>query len=226
MSMPKYNWKSSFPLMLVLFIDGMGIAIVFPILNSILLNPHSSFLSVLYSNQDKNIFYALVLAVFLFSAFFASTLLGDLSDQIGRKKTLLICLIGSAFSFVLTAIAFIAHSLTLLFIGRAVDGFTTGSQPIAQAAILDINDGSKVRSIGYIYCALSAGLVAGPLLAGVLMNKSLVSWFSLATVMWFAAIISISNAFLLLLTYKEKKYLLIKKTNRSVTFYQVGFCSF
>ena len=80
--------------------------------------------------------------------FFGSSLLGDLSDQVGRKKSLSICLIGSFLGYICAALSVSIGSMALMFFGRIVAGFTAGSQPIAQAAIIDSSEEAhKARNI-------------------------------------------------------------------------------
>ncbi len=71
--------------------------------------------------------------------FFGAAILGDLSDSVGRKKSLMICLIGAFLGYLLSAIAIAFHNFWFLILGRIIAGFTSGSQPIAQAAIVDIS---------------------------------------------------------------------------------------
>ena len=193
------------PLLLVLFIDGMGLGLVIPVLNGLIFDPNSTFLSsVALSPTLYNIIYGLIVGIFMLCWFFGAAILGDLSDQIGRKKSLIICLVGAFVSYLLTAFSVSLQSLTLLIIGRIIAGFTSGSQPIAQAAIIDLSTpDTKARNIGYILLTLSLGFVFGPLLGGILADKDLVSWFNFATPFYFAAIISFFNILLLWWLFNE-----------------------
>jgi len=145
--------------------------------------------------------------------FFGAAILGDISDTIGRRKALLICLIGAFFGYFLSAIAIIVKSLGLLIFGRVIAGFTSGSQPIAQAAIVDVSSPvHKARNIGLILLAVSLGFVFGPIIGGVLSDSNIVSWFSFSTPFYFASFISLFNAFLLWMTFKET-FMKTKKVN-------------
>lgn len=98
-----------------------------------------------------------------------------MSDAIGRKNALLICLSGALAGYVVTILALFLNSLWLLILGRAVTGFTAGNQPIAQAAMIDgsANEADRDRNMGYIVTGLSFGLVGGPIIAGLLSDRSL-----------------------------------------------------
>lgn len=193
------------PLLLLLFIDGMGLGLVFPILNGLIFDPASTFLkNETLSPLMHTVIYGAIIGIFMLCWFFGAALLGDLSDKIGRKKSLVICLLGAFFSYLFSAIAVLYHSLALLIVGRMISGLTSGSQPIAQAAIIDIShEDHKARNIGYILLALSLGFILGPLLGGVLSDKTIVPWFTFATPFYFAALIALLNLFLLLIFYNE-----------------------
>ncbi|MDF1795379.1 MAG: MFS transporter [Coxiellaceae bacterium] len=192
------------PLFVVLFLDGMGLGIVFPILNGIVQSPASHFFTSAISTQERSFIYGIVIMVFMLCWFIGSTVLGDFSDKAGRKKALMLCLGGSALGYFLTALAVMWHALWLIFIGRIIDGFTTGSQPIAQASIIDLShDEQKSRNLGLILMSLSLGFVLGPALGGLLSDPHVVSWFDYKTPLVLAGIISVLNMWLLQVMYKE-----------------------
>lgn len=187
--------KSILPLFLVLFIDGMGLGLLFPILNTILIEPQSGFLPADISIGLRDFYYGLTIGIFMICWFFGAAVLGDLSDNVGRKKSLMICLIGSFLGYLLSAIAIPFHSFWLLLFGRVIAGFTSGSQPIAQAAIVDVStEEYKARNIGLILLAVSLGFVFGPIFGGLLSDHRIVSWFGFQTPLYFAAILSFINA--------------------------------
>ncbi len=106
----------------------------------------------------------LLMATYSVMQFLFSPLWGRLSDRIGRKKILLICLLGEAASYIFFAYA---RSLETLFIARALTGFFGASLSTANAAMADIT-GEKDRSKGMalIGAAFGLGFVVGPALGG------------------------------------------------------------
>lgn len=198
------NLATMLPLFLVIFIDSMGLGILFPILNGIIMMPDSKFIAhnILMSTRQE--YFGMIIGIFMLCWFFGAAILGDLSDIIGRKKSLIICLIGSFLSYLLSAISVKIDSFALLIIGRIVAGFTAGSQPIAQAAIVDISNESNLpRNMGFILLCVSLGFVFGPIMAGFLSDSSLISWFNYTTPLYFAAIISLFNSVLLWIKFHE-----------------------
>lgn len=204
--MSSKNFAAIFPLFLVIFLDGMGISILFPILNEIIMSPAESILPFNTSLNAREIYYTITLSAFFLCWFFGTAIVSDLSDKIGRKKALLICLAGSMLGYVFVALAVIFKSFTLLLLGRVIDGFTLGSQPIAQAAIMDISTReTKARNLSWIMLAASLGFVFGPLAGGVLADKNLISWFNPAIPMDFAALLSLLNIIFLIFAFKDTR---------------------
>ncbi len=204
---PKSKHASTiFPLLLALFIDGMGLAILFPILNDIIMIPNESILPLDTSEHMRFLAYSATIGSFFLCWFFGTAFISDLSDEIGRKKSLIICLVCSGIGYSFAAIAIIFKSLFLLILGRVIAGFTIGSQPIAQAAIIDISTKeTKSRNLAFTLLAPSLGFVIGPLIGGFFSNSDYVPWFSPIIPMIFAAVLSYLNAVMLWLFLKETR---------------------
>jgi MFS family permease len=195
------------PLCLVLFVDGIGLGLLFPIFSVLFLNHHVAFLHSNYSDQYRTFLFGLASGIFMICWFFGASIIGDLSDALGRKKSLTICLIGSGLGYGLTAIAIDIHSIPLIILGRIIAGLTAGSQPVAQAAIVDIAPKNKTAQyLNYVLLAMSLGFMLGPLLGGVLSNPHMLHWFSMSTPLWFAACLSFINIALLWALYHEAPF--------------------
>lgn len=196
--------KKLMPLLLVLFIDSMGMGLFFPVLSSLIIDPSLHFLAGDYSIEKRQFIYGVIISVYMFSWFFGAAILGDVSDFIGRKKSLLICLGGAVFGYIAAGISIAIHSIALMIIGRLIAGFTAGSQAIAQAAIVDISDaGNKSRNMSWMVLTLSLGFLTGPIIGGILSSPQLISWFNYTIPMYFAAFISLLNIVLLSYLFNE-----------------------
>ena len=79
----------------------------------------------------------LTMAVFSLGQFIAAPFWGRLSDSIGRKKVLIISLIGSTIAYVMLAFA---ETLTMVIISRVLSGLMAGNISIAFAYVADITD--------------------------------------------------------------------------------------
>lgn len=200
----KANFYAFIPLFLVLIIDAMGVGLVFPVLSPIYMQVDGGIVATTTLETTRNLLYGVTLAGFSFAMFFGAPLLGDLSDQLGRKKVLIICLVGTAISFFISAIGIQYKSVMLLILGRFIGGFCAGSQPIAQAAITDISTPkNKALNLSLISAAFSIGFVIGPVMGGFLSDVTINEWFNYSTPFFVAAVLSLANAFGLYLTFAE-----------------------
>ena len=136
--------------------------------------------------------------------FLSGPILGNISDHIGRRKTLLFCLLGSSIGMGISVLGIIFNQVSLLIFGRAWLGAIAANQMIARATIIDIsNQQNKASRIGVISAADNLGFIVGPVLGGLLIDSAVVSWFGFTTPFYFAAILALLSALLLLITYKE-----------------------
>ena len=197
-------FKRLMPLLLVLFIDSMGMGLFFPVLSILIIDPSQRFLSPNHSMEERQFIYGVIISVYMFSWFFGAAILGDVSDFIGRKKSLLICLGGAVIGYAIAGLSIAMDSIALMVIGRLIAGFTAGSQAIAQAAIVDLSDANnKSRNMSWMVLTLSLGFLLGPILGGILSSASLISWFDYTIPMYFAAFISLVNIGLLVYLFNE-----------------------
>ena len=118
--------------------------------------------------------------------FFASPIVGSLSDRFGRRPVLLISIFGLGCDYIIMAMA---PNLGWLFVGRLISGITAASFSTAGAYIADITPPEKrAQNFGLIGAAFGVGFVLGPSLGGFLggINPRLPFWFAagLAMVNW------------------------------------------
>ena len=118
--------------------------------------------------------------------FFASPIVGTLSDRFGRRPVLLISIFGLGCDYVIMAMA---PNLGWLYVGRLISGLTAASFSTAGAYIADISPPEKrAQNFGLIGAAFGVGFVLGPSLGGLLgdVNPRLPFWVAagLAMVNW------------------------------------------
>lgn len=162
-------------LMFVVFVDLIGQGLVFPIINTLIMDPSSGFLPGSTTMDARHFDYGLVIGIFFLAWFLGVVYVSKVSDSIGRKNALLICLGGALTGYAITIVSIYLNSLWLLILGRAITGFTAGNQPIAQAAMIDgsTDDADRDRNMGLIVTGVSFGLVGGPIIGGVLSDPDL-----------------------------------------------------
>ena len=103
---------------------------------------------------------SLLTTAYSLSQFLGTPILGQLSDQFGRKPLLVLSLLGTVASNLLAAVAGLPW---LLFSARVLDGITGGNNSIAQAVISDITSSEQRTQAFGIYSGLfRLGFVAGP----------------------------------------------------------------
>ncbi len=190
-------------LMFVVFVDIIGQGLVFPIINSLIMQPDSGFLPENTSTGLRHFNYGLVIGMFFLAWFLGVVYVAKVSDSIGRKNALLICLFGALTGYAITIAALSLNSLWLLILGRVITGFTAGNQPIAQAAMIDgsINEADRDRNMGFIVTGISFGLVGGPIIGGVLSDPELSGSIASFKLPFYAAFVLVLIAIALVLVY-------------------------
>ncbi len=193
------------PLLLILAIDCMGFGFIFPVLTPLFLHGHHAIVPANISVPMKDFLYGLVVAVYPFCMFFGAPILGDLSDKIGRKRVLLICLLGTAIGYLISGVGVAINSFSLLMLGRIIDGLTAGSLALAQAAIADIStdETQRAKFMGWMMLAIAGGQVLGPLFSGLFSDTALSGWFTHSLPFYLAAVLSFINTVWLVMAFKE-----------------------
>ncbi|MFN7098343.1 MAG: MFS transporter, partial [Gammaproteobacteria bacterium] len=153
----------------------------------------------------RDLVLGITLAAFPLAVSIATPLLGIWSDRVGRKKVLATCLLGSFIGLSACAISVYCRSILLLLTGRLLTGITSASQPIAQAATVDIStEKQKPLNLSLVAFAMTIGMAIGPLLGGFLSDSSLVSIFNVTVPFWVASGLSLINLILLNFFFFEK----------------------
>jgi DHA1 family tetracycline resistance protein-like MFS transporter len=102
--------------------------------------------------------------------FFASPVLGALSDRFGRRPVILLSNLGLGLDYIMMALA---PTLGWLVAGRIISGITSASIATAFAYIADVTTPDKrAKTYGLMGAAFGIGFVVGPALGGVLSSVS------------------------------------------------------
>lgn len=152
--------KSSLTFIFVtILIDAIGIGLLIPVFPDVMRR-------FLTDQAEVSKYFGYFIGIYAFMQFFMSPLLGALSDKYGRKPILLISLFGAGIDYVFMAVA---PTLSLLFLGRVISGFTGANMTVASSYMADISDDSnRAANFGMIGAAWGIGFIAGPMLGGVL----------------------------------------------------------
>ena len=143
----------------VVLLDLIGFGIVIPIL---------PFLSPKLGADKMDIAYIIV--TFAVCAGVSGPFWGRLSDRIGRKPVIMICLAGAALSYVMLGLA---SSLWMVYFARGFAGIMAGNFGVASAMMGDITTAeNRARGMGLIGAAFGLGMVLGPMLGGLLSGDT------------------------------------------------------
>ncbi len=197
--------KNLYFLFFTIFIDMLGIGILIPVVPQLLGEPNS--LYYLLSPDQKDLGYillGLLMTSYPLALFFASPILGALSDKYGRKPILVISIIGTALSYFVFAYAIFTKNIVLLFISRIVDGATGGNISVAQAAVADLTSPEdRAKTFGMVGAVFGLGFIMGPFLGGVLSSSAVNPFFNAATPFIFSGFLSLVNAISIAYFFRE-----------------------
>ena len=146
-------------IMITVLIDMLAIGLIIPVLPA-LVGQFSG------SQADQAFWYGAVAFVFGFANFFASPILGALSDQYGRRPVLLLGFFGLGVNFFATAMA---TSLAMLLLARVVGGAMQANAAVANAYVADITAPEhRARRFGMLGAMQGLGFIVGPVMGGLL----------------------------------------------------------
>jgi MFS transporter, DHA1 family, tetracycline resistance protein len=146
-------------IMLATLIDMVSIGLIIPVLPALV----GSFTG---TQADQAFWYGVVTFAFGFANFFASPILGALSDRHGRRPVLLVGFCGLAFSFLLTAMA---TSLWMLVVIRLVSGAMQANMSVSNAYVADITPPEeRAKRFGMLGAMFGLGFILGPVMGGLL----------------------------------------------------------
>lgn len=66
---------AALPLLLILFIDGMGVGLVFPLINSLIVGPATDFLAAGTTESTRSLLYGVIIGIFMICWFFGAAIL-------------------------------------------------------------------------------------------------------------------------------------------------------
>lgn len=190
-------------LLFVVFVDLIGQGLVFPIINTLIMQPSTDFLPSATATGTRHFYFGLVIGCFFLSWFLGVVYVSKLSDSIGRKNALLICLAGALVGYALTILALYLSNVWILILGRSITGFTAGNQPIAQAAVIDrsTDAADRDRNMGYLVTGVSFGLVGGPIIGAVLSDRAILGSLATLSMPFYGAFVLVLIAIVLVLLF-------------------------
>lgn len=149
--------KAILLLMSVQFFVYLGFGIVIPILPEVVL--HEGYSEVHVGG---------LLTVYALASFFTAPFWGAFSDRTGRKKLILVGLVGFSASFFLFAL--FMQNLALLYFSRVVGGVFSGALYTAVTGfVADMTDEeNRNKYMGLLGMSIGLGFIFGPAIGGIL----------------------------------------------------------
>jgi EmrB/QacA subfamily drug resistance transporter len=130
-----------------------------------------------------------MLTAFLLSASITTPILGRLGDMYGKERLLMIVLLMLAVG---TLISAIATSLSVMIVGRVIQGAGAGVFPLAFSIVRDEFPHERVPgALGLVSSLLGIGAGAGVVLAGIITQQLSYHWL-----FWFPLALILLTAFL------------------------------
>jgi MFS transporter, DHA1 family, tetracycline resistance protein len=122
-----------------------------------------------------------LLFVYALMQFICAPILGNLSDQYGRRPVLLFSLFGFGIDYIFLGFA---PSFGWLFLGRTIAGITGASFTTASAYIADIsNEQTRTKNFGLVGAAFGLGFIIGPAIGGLLTGLGIRAPFYAAAIL-------------------------------------------
>ncbi|QYJ78825.1 MFS transporter [Shewanella acanthi] len=173
-------------LFLTVLIDLIGFGMVIPIL---------PFMAPQFGASAFDI--AMLIAAYSVCAGLVGGWWGKLSDRLGRKPVIILCLLGTALSYATLAFA---KTLLAVYVARIMAGSFAGIYGVASAMVADLSKPEeRAKSMGLIGSAFGLGMVGGPFIGGVLAGDEI----NFLMPSLFAASLSVMAAFLALIKLPE-----------------------
>ena len=146
-------------IMLAVLIDMMAIGLIIPVIPALV----GRFTQ---SQADQALWYGVVTFSFGLANFFASPVLGALSDRYGRRPVLLLGFFGLGINFFATGLA---TALWVLIVARLVGGAMQANAAVANAYVADITPPEqRAKRFGMLGAMLGLGFIVGPVMGGLL----------------------------------------------------------
>ncbi len=182
----------------MIFIDWMGIGLVYPMFSSMIYQKDSLLLPQDTLETVKGTVLGILIAITPFVSFFFSPVLGTLSDMKGRRGILIWCLTLGVIGYFIGCFGVFSQSLAILFLSRVLVGISCANSSVIGAALIDVSaPEEKARNFGFFNMMCGIGFMVGPFLGGKLSEWGYHMPFL------FAGLVTLINLVLVEVLFKE-----------------------
>jgi MFS family permease len=147
-------------LLWITFLDILALSIFFGTSIPLILAPNSILLGAI---SQHDLIYGFTLVILPIGQFFIGPIWGQLADQYGRKRILMITLLCSMIGFFVMALAIDEKLFWLFILGRSFSAIIAINGALAQASMADLSQGiQKTKRFNWQFIMVSFGFIAGP----------------------------------------------------------------
>ena len=159
---PAAGQRAGWFVLVTVVLDAMGLGLLIPVIPVLIQQLTGQGLA------EAAVYGGWLTAVFAGVQFFASPVLGSLSDHFGRRPVLLVSLCAFGLSYILMSVA---PTLAWLFLAQALTGLFGATPSTAGAYIADVTPpAERTKRFGGMAAAFGTGLVIGPVMGGLLVS--------------------------------------------------------
>jgi DHA1 family tetracycline resistance protein-like MFS transporter len=145
---------------ITLLIDVAGLGLIIPVMPELIKSLTGG------NNSDASEWAGWLTFAYAAMQFLFAPVIGNLSDQYGRRPVLLGSLLGFGIDYIVIALA---PDMWWLFAGRIIAGIMGASFTTASAYIADISTAeNRAQNFGMIGAAFGLGFIIGPIIGGLL----------------------------------------------------------
>jgi MFS family permease len=165
------NRRAIFVLLLVAFIDSLGLGLVYPTFSFLLFHPSHQLVDPSTSDSVRGLWLGVLLSTMPVSQMIFSPFVGRLSDTFGRRLVILVCLLFGCLGYLLAAYFVWSRWLFGLIASRVLVGLSTSSIGVINASIADVaGEGKRGKYFAWINTAFGLGFGLGPMV-GVALSE-------------------------------------------------------
>lgn len=188
------------------FLDFLAFSTIIPFVPLFFLPTPHSLLPLDTPLQTRYILLGFLLSTYPLAQVLASPILGHFSDQIGRKKILLLSHLGNSVGYLCSAFAVFYSSIWLLFLGNAIAGLTGGNISTIYSLISDsLPEYKRPKAYGISYAMVGAGFTLGPFIGKLVISHTENLFFLGFWLFLVCTGLSLGNFSLLSFFFKDRK---------------------
>lgn len=207
----RYQHITFICLLITVFLDQVGISLIYPIIPSLLASITED------SLVGNSVVGGWLIATYGLMQFIFAPIMGAVSDRFGRKIVLIVCFVAFSIDYLLYAIA---DNLYLLFLARIIAGIAGSSIVVSLAGIADISHkANKTKNYAYMFATISLGTILGPTIASITIDYGIRAPFYIAFLLSLLSLLFIVCFFEETLPHENRRPFSVQNPINSLMFF-------